>query len=360
MELVRERMGPDAVIISSTNSRKTGSVQVRAAVELSNKQAESPKPADPNIDAWLQENLERRERHANRPAPTKTQTGTPPAETTESRDTPDLIDQALDFHDVGADLAKALRKTARALGGGNTAQGFAAALDACLKFAPVPALPQRPILLIGAPGSGKTITTAKLSARAVLRGSPVDIVSADTLRTGAAEQLSMIANVMNQTVQTVDNAQMLADFLGSRDTLNAIPKPCFVDCPATNPYDDRDLQHLESLINVADVEPVLICKANVSRDELCDQTKMFAAFGVRRLILSQVDVSRRLGSALTAADHAGLSIAQLSASPYVADGLEAIDAAKLSERLLATPQSLPVVDANSEQTSFTSTRQVSA
>ena len=47
----------------------------------------------------------------------------------------------------------------------------------------------------------------------------------------------------------------------------------------------------------------------------------FAGLGVRRLIATQVDISRRLGTVLTAADTSRLSLAQISVTPYLARGL---------------------------------------
>ncbi|MEM6539046.1 MAG: hypothetical protein AAF668_15105, partial [Pseudomonadota bacterium] len=61
----------------------------------------------------------------------------------------------------------------------------------------------------------------------------------------------------------------------------------------------------------------------------------FAEFGVRRMILTKFDATKRVGAGLSAAYSAGLSLAQFSETPFISEGL--IDASPefLSKRLLA-------------------------
>lgn len=51
-------------------------------------------------------------------------------------------------------------------------------------------------MLVGPPAVGKTVTVAKLAARAVMARKPVMLVTMDTRRAGAVDQLAAFARVL--------------------------------------------------------------------------------------------------------------------------------------------------------------------
>ncbi|MCG8590524.1 MAG: zeta toxin family protein, partial [Proteobacteria bacterium] len=82
------------------------------------------------------------------------------------------------------------------------------ALDARLT-PPRPADEPTTTLLVGAPGVGKTTTLAKLAARARHQEMPVSLVTTDTYRIGAEEQLRTYASLLQAPFATVANAREL-------------------------------------------------------------------------------------------------------------------------------------------------------
>ena len=60
---------------------------------------------------------------------------------------------------------------------------------------------------------------------------------------------------------------------------------------------------------------------------------MFAAIGAHRVILTQLDTSRRQG-AIIGVGEAGLAYAQISASPYIGSALAPATPLRLSRALL--------------------------
>ena len=67
----------------------------------------------------------------------------------------------LDFHNIPQELLRSLAR-------GSLEESLAEALS----FSPLPSGRERPLLLCGPPGAGKTLTTAKLATRMVLAGTP--------------------------------------------------------------------------------------------------------------------------------------------------------------------------------------------
>jgi flagellar biosynthesis protein FlhF len=171
---------------------------------------------------------------------------------------------------------------------------------------------------------------AKHAANAVLEGLSVDLISTDTERVGAFAQSEAYAKLLELGVRPardVDTLSLLLDENAAR--INRSPdrpgKPCFIDTASVNPFDRTEFSNLKRLIDGARVsagtEPVIVVSATGDTNLLCEVAGTFAQFGARRLIATQVDISRRIGPILAAADASHLAIAQISVTPYLARGL---------------------------------------
>jgi flagellar biosynthesis protein FlhF len=107
-----------------------------------------------------------------------------------------------------------------------------------------------------------------------------------------------------------------------------------IDSPAANPCDERDLTMLLGLAQAASAEPVLVLDASVGADEAAFAARAFARIGARRLVLTKLDVARRKGAALAAAEAGGLAFAQISASPFLVGGFAPATPLRLARLLL--------------------------
>lgn len=158
MGRIRAELGPDALILAS---RRVGAgVEVTAALE--------PAEAEPVPAAPAQAELV--------PAP-------PPLHQVPADP---VRAAALAWHAVPAALAASLDD-------GPLEQALAGALS----FAALPlGAGERPLLLAGPPGAGKTLTAARLATRLVLAGTPPLVITADGKRAGAAEQLAAFTRLL--------------------------------------------------------------------------------------------------------------------------------------------------------------------
>jgi flagellar biosynthesis protein FlhF len=213
---------------------------------------------------------------------------------------------------------------------------LALALDARFALDPIPALPSRPIMLVGPPGAGKTVTAAKLAARAVLLGRGVDIISTDTLRAGAREQMQSFTSILKEELICSNRPDDLEEHLKRRA---AAPKrrPVIIDTPGTNPFSKAEIGDLRKFVKALDVEPVLVIAAGGDAAELTDVAHVFATLGTSRMITTRIDTVRRIGGVLAAADSAKLNLAQVSMTPYIARGLSTLNPMSLA-RLLLEPR----------------------
>jgi flagellar biosynthesis protein FlhF len=302
INLVRDELGPDAVIVRVQRRADGGLVRITAAVEA----AEPPAPAAAPKGA---EALER---------------------------TLDAVRCALEDHGTPVPVVGRILAAARVLKGEDPRMALAAALDDCFRFAPIGEQDHgRPLMLVGPPGVGKTIAAAKLAARARLRDDPVMVISADTERAGGVEQIATLAQLMRAKFRAASSPGELAEAVGECQLGDLV----LIDSPGTNPYSEAGMDALAALIAAARAEPVLVLNAGGDARDYAECAASFAGLGATRLIATRLDIARRLGSLLSAADAGRLRFANVSTSPNVGKGLGALNPVSMSRLLLPEPES---------------------
>ncbi len=336
IDQVRRELGSDAIIVSSfTND--AGRMEVTAAIETARPEpagAGGPAGDLPEIEASLEQLF--RDRLRATPSQTRNPSGHSGIEFDET-----LIAEALDGQGVPAKLRDALVAASKALGHDDAVAALARALETRLGFEPVPTLPLTPIMLVGLPGSGKTVTMAKLAANAVMEEAQVELYTTDTERAGAAAQCESYGQLLGLQVHPAENAEALTRLLQtSARSMTQAPRPRFIDTTSVNPFDRTDFAILKRLTDtarlVANAEPVLTLSATGDATLLAEVACAFAQLGARRIIATHVDISRRIGPLLAAADASRLSLAQISVTPYLARGLGSMNPTICARLILDT------------------------
>lgn len=298
MEAVRDELGDEAVIISTRES-PSGESTVLAAVET---------PADP--------------------------VGIDEPDTVDPSDLKDALHQALAYHGCPPRLCERLVKTAQRQDSVEPTLALAAAMDEIYGFSNlVDSESNNPIMLVGPPGCGKTITVAKLCARSRLIGKSAQAISTDIQRAGGFEQLAAFTRILDVDLARIEEPSDLAGALEDARGSDA----CFIDSAGANPYNQPDMDRLFQFVEVGKVEPVLVFPAGIDAAESADLARSFADLGAKRMIVTKVDMVRRAGSILAAADAAGLAFAEVSVGPQVAEGLTTLNPMSLAR--LITPSS---------------------
>lgn len=288
MAQLREELGADAVILSTR--RTAQGIEITAALE----------PEEP----WL----------------------IPPAGIAP----PAAPSGPLAFHNPPAALVAALAR-------GPLDQALAGALG----FAPLPEGRDRPLMLVGPPGAGKTLTCAKLAARMVLAGAPPVVATTDGQRAGATAQLAAFTGVLGLTLAVAQSPAALGKALARR-----VPgQPALVDSAGCDPFDARQVVALHALAAAAQADLVLVLPAGLDPHEAADLARAFAALGARHLLPTRLDAARRLGAVLAAAEAGPLLLTEGGTSPEVVDGLEVLTPARLAARLAAAPRRGALVSA---------------
>jgi len=281
IELMQREMGAEAIVISTREPDGEQAARVTTAVE-----------ADPMVDLGPEE-----------------------AQAWSASEVLDTVRQTLTFHGVPERPTGRLLAAAEDAGADEPLAAIASALDTAFAFAALPnATGRGPLMLVGLPGCGKTVATAKLAARASMAGRAVRVISTDTRRAGGIEQLAAFTRILGLDLVTAGEPAELVQALAEREAEELV----YIDTPAVNPYNAREVDGLRRLIAAAEAEPLLVLAAGGDALEAADH-------------------ARRLGSLFAAADAALLEFAAVSATPNVANGLNRIDPAAMARLLLPDP-----------------------
>ncbi len=147
------------------------------------------------------------------------------------------------------------------------------------------------IMLIGPTGVGKTTTVAKLSAKALKEGKKVGIISLDTYRIGAVEQIRIYARIMGVQLFTASSPEALRDgiprFLKGRDVI-------FIDTMGRNPRDEAYIKFLaESCLLDIPMDIHLLVSANSDSNFLLETYKFYNALPISYIAFTKIDEAVR-------------------------------------------------------------------
>ncbi len=243
----------------------------------------------------------------------------------------DDIESALRYHGVPKTLADWLLATAGDLEGGGPQQALTAALRARFGFRPlIERKPGKPILLAGLPGAGKSSTLAKLAARAKVNGWAATAITCDLAKAGAIEQLATYAKALEIPAYRAKDAATLSRAVAKADASGAI----LIDTLGTNPLKAGDLAQLRELAEAASADIVLVMAAGGDAVESAELAAGYAEAGATRLVATKIDVARRYGGILAAAEAGRLAFAGVGTSPEIASGLGTLRADQLCRLIL--------------------------
>ena len=323
---VRAELGADAVIVASQKARG-GGVMIRAAAEETavvqageTIAAFAGMPAAANdFEASYHNGLMRRLRGAG------------PAESAPSRNfnRAELL-QILRAHRAPDALAHGLAEAAEKTALTDMTLALASALDKRMKIAPIDIAKSEGILLAGLNGAGKSAACAKIAAHARLSGRAVKLVATDTHGAGAIARLETFADHVDVPFVAAENAETLARIIGecARENVLAV-----IDTAGFDPRNAKARNAFAALARIDHVEAIGVVSAICDAEETADVAQSLTSLGARRIIVTGLDIARKLG-ALVAASTQAAGLAHVTRSPFVAGGLETLTPLSLARALI--------------------------
>lgn len=325
MRLVREALGDDAIIVA-TRDDENGGVRVTAAVDELDMMSRGLAPPSPGIP---------------RDVPPKG--AFQPAH--EGSGTLERIAEALTRHNVPPHLAESLMVAATQFASDDPLVTLGAACDAHFAYAPAALNPKErpnesPILLVGPPGAGKTLAIAKLATRAALNKRQVCVMTADVERAGGIEQLAAFTRLLKLSLIEVEDSHTLFDAVAMRRN-----ETIYIDTPGRNVFDSSERRKTEELIAAAKGEALLTLPAGIEACDALDMAEEYRTIGVQGLLVTRLDLVRRIGSLLRIAAESQLPLCGYCASYKVTEPPQPMNPVVLARMILSSP--LPSTDLQS-------------
>jgi len=176
------------------------------------------------------------------------------------------------------------------------------------------------VALVGPTGVGKTTTIAKLAARFSLRhgNRQVALISADSYRIGAQEQLQNFGRILDVPTYSVNNACELSDRLQDLHDKRLV----LIDTAGMSQRDMRLTEQLQTLDACSSlIKTYLVMSANTQTSTLNEVIRSFRKSNLKGCILSKLDETTSLGGAISTILRYQLPIAYISDGQRVPEDL---------------------------------------
>lgn len=292
MRLVRDALGDNAIIVA-TRDDDNGGVRVTAAIDEAPPSAarQSVLNAAPDGSQALE-----------------------------------VVAEALTRHQVAPTIAEKLMATATQFASDDPLLALAAAFDTHLKFTQLPE--DKPVMLVGPAGAGKTLCTAKFATKATLAKRAPTVISTDLERAGGMEQLAAFTRLLKLNLVEIEDCHALRDVVAMQQN-----NPIFIDTSGCNPFDPHERQSMRDFISgVGDA--TLVLPAGLDAAEAVEVAQEFRTLGASRLLVTRLDTVKRLGSLIRLAYDSHIALAAYSASAKVTEPPQPLNAVALARLVL--------------------------
>jgi flagellar biosynthesis protein FlhF len=193
------------------------------------------------------------------------------------------------------------------------------------------------MMFVGPTGVGKTTTIAKLAARYAYKLSKrhkVGIITLDTYRIGAVEQLMSYAKMMRLPIETVVDP---SDFEEALNTLRHNDY-ILIDTVGSSQHDKEKIEKINSFLSVesfAEINVNLVLSAVTKYEDLLDIYKNFSILPIDTFVFTKLDETRTYGNVFSFLQEAKKPVSYFSIGQEVPDDLMVADANYILKGILS-------------------------
>jgi flagellar biosynthesis protein FlhF len=208
-------------------------------------------------------------------------------------------------------------------------------LAAQLKCAgPIEGISGRPrvIAFIGPTGVGKTTTLVKLASQyALVHQLKVALLTADTYRIGAVEQLRIYRDIIDIPFEAVSSPEEVGPALKRHADRDLI----FFDTAGRSPQNRRQIQDLKAFMEAAKPSETHLCvSATTKNADLMPIVGKFGLVPVNRFLVTKLDETRQHGMLLNLAANFQVPISYLTTGQNVPHDIEVATPERMAELVL--------------------------
>jgi flagellar biosynthesis protein FlhF len=178
---------------------------------------------------------------------------------------------------------------------------------------------RRVVALCGATGVGKTTNIAKLAAHfSVRERARVALLTTDTYRIAAPEQLRVYANIIGVPLVVAEDAEQAREALRGFNDQDLV----LVDTAGGSQFNLEQIKELKTTLHaLRPDETILVLGANTQLEDLRNVVSNFKCVGPTSLFFTKLDETRQYGGLFSLLMEAGLPLSYLSVGQVVPDDL---------------------------------------
>jgi flagellar biosynthesis protein FlhF len=190
---------------------------------------------------------------------------------------------------------------------------------------------KRIMAFVGPTGVGKTTTIAKLAARWALQDKKkIALVTIDTFRIGAVEQLRIYGEIIGVPVEVVTSPAELQHVLARHKNKDTI----FIDTTGRSAKRPMQLAELRAFLDpVKNLEKYLVVSATIKARDLLTIYRAYSSIGLTAAIFTKLDETDSLGPLLDLCHRTSLPVAYVANGQNVPEDLEEADSTALARLL---------------------------
>lgn len=188
------------------------------------------------------------------------------------------------------------------------------------------------VVLVGPTGVGKTTTIAKLAGRmAIQEKKKVGLITIDTYRIGAVEQLKTYADIIKVPFQVVFNLNDMDKALDRLKDCDVI----LVDTTGRNSKNLMQLSELRSYIDKVDTDNInLVISATTKNKDMDAIIAGYKVLNYKNIIITKLDETTTYGSLLNAIDNSRKPINYVTTGQTVPDDILRISGKEIANLIL--------------------------
>lgn len=188
------------------------------------------------------------------------------------------------------------------------------------------------VAFIGPTGVGKTTTIAKLAASfAIKEGRRVALITADTYRISAVEQLKTYADIMGIPIDIVYTADELKSALYRHRDKELV----LIDTAGRSPKNQYQLSELQSLLACdARIETHLVLSVTTKYKDALEAVDRFSICSPQKFLFTKIDEATNIGLVLNLLYHFPIGLSYITTGQNVPDDIELANPVKLANLML--------------------------